>query len=86
MQMDTHLELADVADRTFALHHFVLVQGKAGSRERVGNVTRADRSEQLAFGTGIGLDRDTFRRIKLGLARFGTAELLIGLGFVLGAA
>ena len=44
----------------------------------------ADRAEQLAFGGGIGGDRD-FGALERGHARLGVGQHGVGLGLVLGA-
>src|SRR5690606_37279510 len=85
MQVHAHLKLADVTDRAFALHHFVLVEGKAGRGERFGDVTRTDGTEQLSFRTRVGLYGHRFGGVELRLARFGGTQLLVCLSFVLGA-
>src|SRR5690606_11198728 len=57
VQVHQHVELAGLADRAFAHHHFRLLQRQAGRGEGLGDVARADRAEQLAFGRGVCLDR-----------------------------
>src|SRR5690606_184301 len=49
VQRDLDLELADVADRAVGHDDFGLVDRLAVTGERLGNVTRADRAEQLAL-------------------------------------
>src|SRR5258708_4990003 len=78
------LELAGVTQRAFAHHDFTLFQRMSGSAERLGDIARTDRAEQLAFRTRLALDRDrgAFER---GQARLRGTVKLTRLGLVLGA-
>ena len=42
VQVHADLEFANMANRTFALDHFILVESEAGGSERIGDVTRTD--------------------------------------------
>ena len=83
VQVDQHVVFADVAQRAFAHHDFRLLDRHAGGGQGVGDVARADRAVQLAFGRGVGGDGHR-RAFELGLAAFGAFQLGLGLGFVLG--
>src|SRR6185312_10643243 len=83
MQVQRHVVLAGVAQRTFAQDHFALVHDMAGGGQRFGDVARAYRTEQLAFRAGMRGNGD--RRIgKLDLACLGISQQGVGLGFVFG--
>jgi hypothetical protein len=84
VQVHVDIELAGVAQRAFAHHHFALLERVAGGAERLGDVARPDRAEQLAFRARVRLDGHVgaFER---GLARLGRRQDAIGLGLVFAA-
>src|SRR6202012_3381167 len=83
MEHDNRVVLANIAVRAFGLDHFALVDFQTLGGQGLGNVTRGDRAEQLAFRRSVDFDRD-LGAVELGGTSLGTGELLLGLGFVLG--
>ena len=71
VQVHDDFVLAGAAQRAFAQHDFRLLDLVAGLGQRLGDVARADRAVQLAFGRGVGGDGDldAFQRRPCGLRR-----------------
>src|SRR3569623_2029431 len=58
VQMQFDRIAADVAERAGLHAHFMALEREAARGRRFGDVRRADRAEQLAFGAGLGGDGD----------------------------
>ena len=63
VHLDGDFVLAQLTQRTFGKANFGLVDLTAGSGNSFGDITGADRTEQLAFLARIGGDRDQAQRI-----------------------
>src|SRR5579875_642332 len=84
MQRDLDVIIAEIVDRAFRHDDFALFQREALRSERLGDIARTDRTEQLALGTGVGTDRG-FGIFQLRAARLSIGKQFVGLGLVFGA-
>ena len=82
MQVQLHLVLAGGADRPGGHAHFAACNRVPRLYCGLGDVRRADGSEQLAFGAGLGLELE-LEVLELGGARLRRRKLFVGLRFEL---
>src|SRR5690606_21598437 len=66
VQVDLHLVIADDAQRPLRQPHLAALDLDAERRQRLGDIRRADRAEQLALGPRLSLDA---HRLALELSR-----------------
>src|SRR5690554_6599561 len=83
MQVQVDVVFASLTNRTFRHTHFALGHVNARLYQRISQVARSDRTEQLAFITGLG-DQRQFDLGQLGSTCFSNRLALGSLGLKLG--